>query len=139
MPITITVSGLGTIAPAAAESTKNGFDFAFHPTDTEGVTVTNPKGCMGHAQLMRDGTLYFTAAKKRIRNKKLQMARSPHGCVSATRDAAMKLTLRVPFSEPTDWKSAFVKETIMLLTPIMGQQDMRCLLENMLNQLNNKH
>lgn len=132
--ITITVCGLGTIAPAAAESTKDSFDFSFHPTDTEGVAVTNPKSCKGRAQLLRDGTFFFTAAKKRIRNKRLQMARSPHGCLSATLDRAMKLTLRVPFSEQTDWKRAFVTEAIMLLTPIMGRQSMRCLLENMLNQ-----
>lgn len=133
--ITITVCGLGTIAPAAAESTKNSFDFAFHPTDTEGVAVTTPKSCKGRAQLLRDGTLYFTPAKKRIRNNKLQMARSKHGCVSATRDAAMKMTLRVPFSEQIDWRRAFVCETIELLTPLMGRKSMQFLLEYMLNLL----
>ena len=132
--ITITVSGLGTICPAAAEAPRGAFDFSFHPTDTEGVAVTNPKSCKGRAQLLRDGTLFFTAAKKRIRNKKLQMGRALHGCLSATRDLAMKLTLRVPFSEQTDWRRAFVTETITLITPFMGRHNMRLLLEEMLNQ-----
>lgn len=128
------LSGLGTIVPPAPEACANGFNLEFHP-DEQGVAVTNPKRCKGTAQLMRDGTFFFTAAKKRVRNNKLRMARAPHGWLSSTRDEAMKLTLRVPFSEPIDWRRAFVCETIELFTPILGRKSMRFLLKYMLNQL----
>ena len=130
---TISLSGLGVITPPAPEACKGGFNFSFHPFDTEGVAVLTPLRCKGHAQLLRDGSLHFVAAPKRIRNKKLQMARAPHGCLSATRDAAMKLTLRVPFSEPTDWKRCFVTEPIALITPLIGRKSMRALLTELLN------
>lgn len=127
------LNGLGMIAPAAPEAPRGAFNFTFVPTDTEGVAVLTPKSCKAHVQLLRDGTVYITAVPKRIRDKKLQMARTPHGCLSATRDAAMKLTLRVPFSEPTDWKRAFVTEPIALITPIIGRESMRALLTELLN------
>lgn len=131
----ISLSGLGTIAPAAAEEAQTSFNFDFHPCETQGMEVTNPMCASGRAQLLRDGTFFFTAKRKRVRNDKMLIARAPHGRLSFTRDAARKLTLRVPLTESVNWERCFVEEPIQLLTPLIGRENMRILLTELLNDL----
>lgn len=131
----ISFSGLGTIAPPAAEAAQTSFNFDFHPDETQGMEVTNPMCASGRAQLLRDGTFFFTAKPKRVRNDKMLIARAPHGRLSFTRDAARKLTLRIPLTESVNWERCFIEEPIQLLTPLIGRENMRILLTELLNEL----
>ena len=131
----ITLSGLGTIAPPAPEASQTSFNFDFHPSDTQGLEVINPMSATGRVQLLRDGTFFFTPRRKRVRNDKMLIARAPHGRLSFTRDAARKLTLRIPLSESVNWERCFIEEPIRLLTPLVGRENMRVLLKEMLNDL----
>ena len=131
----ISLSGLGTIAPPAPEAPESSFNFDFHTDKMEGVEVINPMSAIGRAQLLRDGTFFFTPRRKRVRNNKMLIARAPHGRLSFTRDAARKLTLRIPLNESVNWERCFIEEPICLLTPIIGRDNMRELLKEMLNEL----
>ena len=100
----------------------------FHPCDTQGLEVINPMSSTGRVQLLRDGTFFFTAKRKRVRNDKMLIDRAPHGRLSFTRDAARKLTLRIPLTESGNWERCFIGGPIQLLTPLIGRKNIRILL-----------
>jgi hypothetical protein len=136
MKKSIFLSGTGVITSDRAD--QNFKFFEFHP-DNQGVEVTTPTQVSGKAQLMRDGTVYFTAAKPRSRNNALLIRKARHGRVSGTRDNAWQLTLKVFATEGIDWQRAFVEEPIEVMADLMGAGRMREILTDMLNRLNAEH
>lgn len=136
MEKSIFLSGTGVMTTDRAD--QNFKFFEFHP-DNQGVEVMTPCQVNGKAQLMRDGTLYLTAAKPRTRNNALLIRKARHGRLSGTRDNALQLTLKVFATEGIDWQKAFVEEPIELLTDLMGAGRMREILTEMLNRLNSEH
>lgn len=136
MEKSIFLSGTGVITSDRAD--QNFKFFEFHP-DNQGVEVMTPCQVNGKAQLMRDGTLCFTAAKPRTRNNALLIRKARHGRLSGTRDNAWQLTLKAFATEGIDWQKAFVEEPIELLTDLMGRERMREILVNMLNRLDVEH
>lgn len=135
MDNSISLSGLASIVAPAPGACNGGFHFDFHPTEPEGVAVVNPCKCNGCAQLMRDGTVSFTAAKKRTRNDKMLLAKAAHGRLSLTLDKARKLTLRIPLDEEVCWQRVFVEESLGLIKPHWDSKSLRSLLVEMLNQI----
>ena len=87
-------------------------------------------------QVMRDGNIYMTERKKRIRNDSLLILKAKHGRLSGTRDKAWQLTLKVFACEAIDWQKAFVLEPIELMTDLMGPERMRQILSQALKRLN---
>jgi len=132
MKKTIFLSGTGVITSDRAD--QNFKFFEFHP-DNQGVEVTTTCQVNGKAQLMRDGTLFFTAGKPRVRTNSLLIRKARHGRLSGTRDNAWQLTLKVFATEGIDWQKAFVEEPIEVMTDLMGARRMREILLNMLNRL----
>ena len=88
-----------------------------------------------HVQGMRDGNIYMTERKKRIRNDSLLIRKARHGRLSGTRDHAFQLTLKIFASEGIDWQKAFVTEPIELMTDLMGAERMRQILSQALKRL----
>ena len=89
-------------------------------------------------QIMRDGNVYITENKKRIRNNGLLISKARHGRVSGTRDHGWQLTLKVFAAEGIDWQRAFVEEPIEVMTDLMGPKHMREILVEALNRLNSE-
>jgi hypothetical protein len=87
-------------------------------------------------QGMRDGNLYMEQLKKRLRNNALLIRKAKHGRLSATRDHAFQLTLKVFAVEGIDWQKAFVEEPIEMMTDLMGPKRMREILTEALKKLN---
>lgn len=136
MEKSIFLSGTGVITSDRAD--QNFKFFEFYP-DNQGVEVMTPCQVNGKAQLMRDGTLCFTAAKPRVRTNSLLIRKARHGRLSGTRDNAWQLTLKVFATEGIDWQKAFVTEPIEVMTDLMGAGRMREILTEMLNRLNSEH
>jgi len=131
MEKSIHVSGTGVVT---AEEGKALRLFEFLP-DERGVEMVTPCQVNGRLQLLRDSTVCFTAAKKRIRNNSLLMGKVAHGRLSATRDKAFQLTLKVFAAEGIDWQKAFVTEPIEVMTSLMGRERMREILSEQLHRL----
>ena len=129
---TKTLSGSGVITSDCHN--KNMKFFEFHP-DNQGVEVVTPSMVNGKAQLMRDGTVYFTAAKPRGRSNARLIRKARHGRLSGTADNAFQLTLKIFAAEGLDWQKAFVVEPIEVMTDLMGKERMSEILREMLNQL----
>ena len=89
-------------------------------------------------QLMRDGNVYISEPKKRVRSNSTLISKARHGRVSLTRDRAWQLTLKVFASEGIDWQRAFVEEPIEVMTDLMGPERMRQILNEALKRLNAK-
>lgn len=130
---TISLGGTGVITSDRTD--KNLKFFEFHP-DEQGVEVTTPSQASGKVQLMRDGTIYFTAGNPRVRANSRLIKKAPHGRLSSTRDNARQLTLKCFTTECIDWQEAFVKEPVELMTDLIGRARMREILTEMLNHLN---
>ena len=111
--------------------------FEFHP-DNQGVEVVTPSMVNGKAQLMRDGTVYFTAAKPRGRSNARLIRKARHGRLSGTADNAFQLTLKIFATEGLDWQKTFVVESIEVMTDLMGKERMCEILEDLLGQLERK-
>jgi len=95
------------------------------------------QGCKtcGRLQMLRNASFDYIANKPRIRNNSLLINKAKHGRVSATRDHAWQLTLKVFASERIDWQKAFVIEPIEVMTDLMGPQRMREILMEKLESL----
>ena len=88
-----------------------------------------------NVQVMRDGNIYMQERKKRVRNNALLICKALHGRLSATRDRAFQLTLKVFAVEGIDWQRAFIEEPIEVLTTLMGRQRMSEILTEALKKL----
>lgn len=132
---TKTLSGSGVITSDCHN--KNMKFFEFHP-DNQGVEVVTPSMVNGKAQLMRDGTVYFTAAKPRGRSNARLIRKARHGRLSGTADNAFQLTLKIFAAEGLDWQKTFVVESIEVMTDLMGKERMCEILEDLLGQLERK-
>ena len=86
-------------------------------------------------QLMRDGNVYISEPKKRVRSNSTLISKARHGRVSLTRDRAWQLTLKVFASEGIDWQRAFVEEPIEAMADLMGPERMREILSEALKRL----
>lgn len=110
--------------------------FEFLPSE-RAVQVVQPTQTTGKAQLMRDGTIYFKASPKRIRNNSLLICKAAHGRLSGTRDHAVQLTLKAFAVEGIDWQRTFVEETVDVMANLMGAERMIEVLNRIILNLRN--
>jgi len=128
----ISINGVAVVTKD--ESNKVKF-VQFLPDDE--FTPVLEQGCKtcGRLQMLRNASFDYIANKPRIRNNSLLINKAKHGRVSATRDHAWQLTLKVFASERIDWQKAFVVEPIEVMTDLMGPQRMREILMEKLESL----
>lgn len=120
------ISGTGVITTNTDEN-KMSFEFLPDNPQAQQIDVCHSGGT---AHLMKRGEFSFNSSKKRVRDNSLLICKAPHGRLSGTRDKAYQLTLKVFAVEGIDWQRAFVRETVGLLTNLMGEQQMSdCLLD----------
>jgi len=118
---TIKLSGTGVVTSEGENGCVKFFEFL--PCE-RAVQVVQPTQTTGKAQLMRDGTIYFKASPKRIRNNSLLICKVAHGRLSGTRDHAVQLTLKAFAVEHIDWQRTFVEETVNVMANLMGEERM---------------
>lgn len=126
MTKTTVISGTGIIT---TDPIDNKMSFEFLP-DNPQAQLTDIFHTAGTAHLMQRGEFNFNSRKKRVRDNSLLICKAAHGRLSGTRDKAFQLTLKVFAAEGIDWQRAFVRETVSLLTNLMGEEQMsKCLLD----------
>ena len=120
------ISGTGVITTNTDEN-KMSFEFLPDNPQAQQIDVCHSGGT---AHLMKRGEFSFNSSKKRVRDNSLLICKAPHGRLSGTRDKAYQLTLKVFAVEGIDWQRAFVRETVGLMTNLMGEEQMsKCLLD----------
>ena len=114
------ITGTGVITTNPDEN-KMTFEFLPDNPQDQQIDICHSGGT---AHLMKRGEFSFNSSKKRVRDNSLLICKAAHGRLSGTRDKAYQLTLKVFAVEGIDWQRAFVRETIGLLTNLMGEQQM---------------
>lgn len=110
----------------------------FLPDDEFTPVLEQPSKTSGQLQLLRNAAFDYVANKPRVRNNSLLISKARHGRLSATRDKAWQLTLKVFAAEGIDWQRAFVEEPIEVMTDLMGPEHMREILKEALKRLSAK-
>ena len=127
----------GSIVVTRDENQKVKF-IQFVPDDEFTPVLEQGSKTSGQLQLLRNAAFDYVANKPRVRNNSLLISKARHGRLSATRDKAWQLTLKVFASEGIDWQRAFVEEPIEVMTDLMGRQRMREILKEALKRLSAK-
>lgn len=89
----------------------------------------------GTLQQLRNGAFDYVANKPRVRSNSTLLRKAAHGRLSLTKDGATQLTLKSFAIEAIDWPRAFVRETVEIMTDLMGVEKMRGLLSELLDGL----
>ena len=87
-------------------------DDEFSPVLEQG-SVTN-----GQLQLLRNATFDYVPNKPRIRANSTLLRKAAHGRISATRDEAYQLTLKVFKREGLDVRQTMMREAVELLNNV---------------------
>lgn len=85
-------------------------------TDDE-LSPVLERGCLTHGQLqiLRNGSFDFVACKPKKRANSTLLRKAAHGRISATRDGAYQLTLKVFKREGLDVKETLRREALELI------------------------
>lgn len=76
-------------------------------------SVTN-----GQLQLLRNAAFDYVTTKPRVRANSTLLRKAAHGRISATRDGAYQLTLKVFKREGLDVKETFAREAMELISNV---------------------
>ena len=87
-------------------------DNEFAPVLEQG-SLTN-----GQLQLMRNAAFDYVASKPRVRANSTLLRKAAHGRISATRDEAYQLTLKVFKREGLDVKETMLREAMDLINNV---------------------
>lgn len=91
--------------------------FQFLPDDQD-RQVVNGSQLSGTAQMMRNGSFDFVVSPKRQRANSTLLRKAAHGRISATRDQAVQLTLKVFRREGLDICETLHKDFFELMNNI---------------------
>ena len=111
---TVSLSGLGAITP---EENGRGMSFEFLADDPDGQVV-EPVRTTGTAQLLRSGSFFFVPGKPRARANSTLLRKAAHGRISATKDEAYQLTLKVFKREGLDVRETLLREAMELINNV---------------------
>ena len=87
-------------------------DDEFKPVLEQGSTTN------GQLQLMRNATVDYVPNKPRVRANSTLLRKAAHGRISATRDEAYQLTLKIFKREGLDVKEALLREAVELINNV---------------------
>ena len=107
----------------------------FLPDDELSPVLEQGSLTHGQLQMLRNAAFDYTAYKAPQRAQSTLLCKAAHGRISATRDGAYQLTLKIFASEAIDWQKAFVVEPIEVMTDLMGPERMREILKEQLVKL----
>lgn len=111
---TISLIGMGAITP---DEYGKGVSFEFWADDPDGQVV-EPMRASGTAQLMRSGSFFFVPGKPRVRVNSTLLRKAAHGRLSATKDEAYQLTLKIFKREGLDVKETLMREAMELINNV---------------------
>ena len=113
---TIQING---VAVATTDENNRVTNIQFLPDD-ELTPVMEQGSCSnGMLQLLRNGAFDYTPSKSRVRANSTLLRKSAHGRLSATKDDAYQLTLKVFKREGIDVKETLAREAFELLHSVV--------------------
>ena len=90
----------------------------FLPDDEFTPVLEKSSKGSGQLQLMRNGTFDFVPSKPRQRAKSTLLRKAAHGRLSATRDEAYQLTLKLYKREGLEVKETMLREAVELISNV---------------------
>ena len=112
---TLSINGVSVVTTNENNSVVN---IQFLPDDElTPVLEQGGKGC-GQLQMLRNGAFDYVAHKPRQRVKSTLLRKAAHGRLSATKDGAYQLTLKVFKREGLDAKETFLREALELINNV---------------------
>lgn len=111
---TISISGIGAIT---TDENGKGMSFEFWADEPE-VQQVEAMRTTGTAQLMRSCSFFFTPSAPHHRANSTLLRKAAHGRLSATRDEAYQLTLKVFKREGLDVKETMTREAFELINNV---------------------
>ena len=115
MDKTMNIGGFVAITVDEDNRVKN---VQFMPDD-EFMTVVNQSSLThGQLQMLRNAAFDYVASKPRIRANSTLLRKAAHGRISATRDEAYQLTLKVFKREGLDVKETMMREALELINNV---------------------
>ena len=93
-------------------------DIQFMPDDELAPVLEQGSQTRGWLQQLRNGAFYYVANKCKVRAKSVLLRKAAHGRISATRDEAIQLTLKVFKREGLDVKETMMHEALELLNNV---------------------
>ncbi len=103
------------VSVVTSDENNNVMNVQFLPDDE--LSPVLERGCLTHGQLqiLRNGSFDFVACKPKKRANSTLLRKAAHGRISATRDGAYQLTLKVFKREGLDVKATLTREALELI------------------------
>ena len=102
----------------SVDQNKKVVDIQFMPDDELAPVLEQGSQTRGWLQQLRNGAFYYVANKCKVRAKSVLLRKAAHGRISATRDEAYQLTLKVFKREGLDVKETMMHEALELLNNV---------------------
>ena len=115
MEKTISISGMTVIT---VDENKKVTLIQFLPDDEMAPIMEVGSHTYGSLQQLKNGAYDYVACKPRRRANSTLLRKAAHGRISATRDGAYQLTLKVFKREGLDVKETFAREAMELISNV---------------------
>ena len=115
MNMTVFIDGHAVIS---TDETNRVINLQFMPDDEQAPVLEQSDQSNGQMQILRNGAFDYIANKPRIRACSQLIRKAAHGRISATRDEAYQLTLKVFKREGLDVKETMLREAMELINNV---------------------
>lgn len=109
---TISINGLAMVTTDEKDRVTN---VQFLPDDEMTAVLEHSGRSHGDLIQLRNGSFDYVAGKPRVRANSTLLAKAAHGRISATKDGAYQLTLKVFKCEGLDVRETFARESFELI------------------------
>ena len=108
----------GQVAITLDETNNRVSNLQFMPDDELAPVLEHGSRTHGWLQQLRNGSFDYVANKPRVRANSTLLRKAAHGRISATRDEAYQLTLKIFKREGLDVKEALLREAVELINNV---------------------
>ena len=111
----VSISGVSVVT---TDQNNRVVNIQFLPDDEFTPVMEQGSTTKGQLQLMRNATFDYVPNKPRVRANSTLLRKAAHGRISATRDEAYQLTLKIFKREGVDVKETLLREAMELINNV---------------------
>lgn len=111
----ISINGVATVTRDANNRVVN---VQFQPYNELAPVLEQGSLTYGQLQMLRNAAFDYVANKPRVRANSTLLRKAAHGRISATRDEAYQLTLKIFKREGLDVKETLIREALELINNV---------------------
>jgi len=112
---TLSINGVAVVCRDENNRVSN---IQFLPDDEFAQVLEQGSLTHGQMQMLRNATFDYVPSKPRIRANSTLLRKAAHGRISATRDEAYQLTLKIYKREGLDVKETMLREALELINNV---------------------